>query len=459
MKLINTIINNDLCISCGACVYACPHSNLSIILNTTKGQYEPKEINKNICQECKKQDCLEVCPSYKVDYEKLSRYVFKEKQNTENLGVVKQVFLGQSTDSAQNLKASSGGIIKEIIKHCLTEGNCGAFIALNHIEGLNFKPQLGKNTTDIERLPGSIYHNVDFSQTIKILENTKEKVILVGLPCQLEGIWMYIKKKSPSLQKKIYLSIGLMCGWSFSHHSIRALCTYRQIPYEEIQNIQYRGEGAIGKLKIITKNNKIITISRRTDLFYQSAFERSYNLKRCFYCINHSNLLADIVIGDAWLPSTVFTKTGISLIITRKSLSQKIVLQMKKNGLLRITPVTNAEIIESQKENVVHDNFSIPYREYIDSIGEYTPTFKKPLSKSFRPIEKKHLKKFHKILEKKIQLQRKNRYWTLFYIKYTKELHKFIMKYINWFLIRKIKIKSILGIRKEIPSEKLNNFI
>ena len=53
-------------------------------------------------------------------------------------------------------------------------------------------------------------------------------------------------------------------------------------------------------------------VSRRVDFGYQVAFDRLFNTPRCHLCVNHSNFLADIVVGDAWLPSTVFTKTGVS---------------------------------------------------------------------------------------------------------------------------------------------------
>ena len=73
----------------------------------------------------------------------------------------------------------------------------------------------------------------------------------------------------------------------------------------------------LGKLKIRTKNDST-EYSRRVNFSYQVAFDRSFNSPRCLVCVNHSNYLSEIVIGDAWLPSTLFTKTGISLVIAYK---------------------------------------------------------------------------------------------------------------------------------------------
>ena len=42
-----------------------------------------------------------------------------------------------------------------------------------------------------------------------------------------------------------------------------------------------------------TKSGKEIKINRRVNLKYQAAFDRSYNLPRCHYCVNHGNFLAE----------------------------------------------------------------------------------------------------------------------------------------------------------------------
>ena len=88
------------------------------------------------------------------------------------------------------------------------------------------------------------------------------------------------------------------------------------VDFDEITDISYRGGGPVGKLRIDTGEGKV-AVSRRVDFGYQVAFDRHFNTPRCHLCINHRNFLADIVVGDAWLPSTVMTKTGISLLISR----------------------------------------------------------------------------------------------------------------------------------------------
>ena len=50
------------------------------------------------------------------------------------------------------------------------------------------------------------------------------------------------------------------------------------------------------------------------------------------------------------------------------------------------------------------------------------------------------------------------RYRYLWGRKATKELRRFLMRYIEWFLVRVVKIKSLLGRRNEVPKEKISIF-
>ncbi len=329
MTSIKTIIENDLCIGCGACLYACDQGNLEMDFNKKKGMFEPKLRDNTKCKSC---NCISVCPSNIMDYEDLSQYKFGGPSNSD-IGHVESVYLAQSVDEKANLAASSGGIIKETLKFYLETGNIEAAIALKCIDGINYKPDIISDSKGIDMLPGSIYHNVDFSDAIRLIQETNSKLALVAIPCQLEGIYNYIRMCEPELINKISLTIGLMCGWTYNHHALKAICKYVNIPYEQLTDISYRGGGPVGKLQMHTKSGRVTKISRRTNLRYQAAFDRSYNLSRCHYCVNHGNFLADLVVGDSWLPGTVTTKTGISLLISRTNSVGANLEKMKEDGL------------------------------------------------------------------------------------------------------------------------------
>ena len=63
------IEQNDLCISCGACVHVCPFHNIRMRYNNYRGKWDAVVSQEDICSGCDGSKlCLGVCPSYGVNY-------------------------------------------------------------------------------------------------------------------------------------------------------------------------------------------------------------------------------------------------------------------------------------------------------------------------------------------------------------------------------------------------------
>jgi hypothetical protein len=214
----------------------------------------------------------------------------------------------------------------------------------------------------------------------------------------------------------------------------------------------------VGKLRIVTKDGKVTTTSRRVDIGYQVAFDRHFNTPRCHLCINHSNFLADIVVGDAWLPSTIGTKTGISLVICRTPSTRKLVERLEEAERVVYTEVTTEEIRESQTDRVVFGDFAYAYAEYLEEQGVAIPVMVGPNRDRATLKPRREVEHFHKELTRKLQLQRAGRYRYLWIRKLTVEFRRFAGRYLTWFFVRVLKVKSLTGKRKELPKEQLSIF-
>jgi coenzyme F420-reducing hydrogenase beta subunit len=323
--------------------------------------------------------------------------------------VVHSVMLAQSTDYDRNLKASSGGMIKELLAELLARDDVDGAIVLQHVEGLQFAPGLITDVEQVDRLPGSIYHNLPKHRALELLRENEGRFVLTAIPCELEGIYNYIFKKEPHLRERIHTTIGLLCGWQYNWHSIRAICEFKGVDPDRVVNVSYRGDGPIGKLRILTDDGKETTTSRRLDFGYQVAFDRTFNTPRCHLCVNHSNFLADIVVGDAWLASTLGTKTGISLVINRRAESDKLVRGLAEQGKVVFSEVTVNEIRESQKPSIAFGNFAYAYADYLDEIGVPRPRMDGPNKPAAEPVARREVEVFHTELRRKLALQRAKR--------------------------------------------------
>jgi coenzyme F420 hydrogenase subunit beta len=444
---LDVVRENDLCIACGACVAADP--TLDLALDPTKLIYEPTHGGNSLA--------ASVCPAIQVDYARLQEEVFPG-QEAGPFGVVDAVLLAQSTNYDRNLAASSGGLIKELLIAYLERPEVDGAITLSHVAGLDFQPRVITTPAEVDRLPGSIYHNLPKDGVLSLLRANEGSFVLVAIPCELEGIFNYISKVEPGLAKKIHATIGLLCGWQYSHHSIKAICEFKGVDFESLVDISYRGGGPIGRLRVTTADGSTATVGRRVDMSYQTAFDRHWNTPRCHLCINHANFLADVVVGDAWLPSTVGTKTGISLVISRKPDATALVRELTERRRIVSIDVSTDEIEESQTRRIAFGDFSYALADHLRARGVFVPDLDGPNRAAHEPVSEREVSKFHGELLEKLRLQRAGSYRALRRRKLTREMPRLLKRYVRWFLVRILRVKSLTGQRDEVARTRLSVF-
>ncbi len=441
------VLEGDLCIACGACVLADP--SISLKLHPEKLIFEPDHAGGA--------EAAAVCPAVAVDFEGLQTRLFPGAE-AGVYGVVHSVMLAQSCDQQRNERASSGGIIKELLIELLGRDDVDGAIVLQHVEGLDFRPGLIRKPAEVDGLPGSIYHNLPKHEVLELLRANEGRFVVVAIPCELEGLYNYIFAVEPQLLERVHTTIGLLCGWQYNWHSIRAICEYKGIDPDTIVDISYRGGGPVGKLRIWTSDDTEHVINRRVGFAYQVAFDRTFNTPRCHLCINHSNFLADIVVGDAWLASTLATKTGISLVINRRPESDELVRKMAAAGRVTFSEVTVNEIRESQKPAVAHGDFAYAYAAYRREAGLPTPDMVGPNRPAANLAGRAEVAGFHAELVRKTKLQRQRRYRYLFWRKATREFRRFESRYWQWFRHRVLRVGRDPNAERTVAKQELARF-
>jgi coenzyme F420-reducing hydrogenase beta subunit len=443
---LSAVIQSGMCIGCGSCVAADP--TLELVLDEYSQSFRPSHESGRLA--------ASVCPAVAVDFAFLHQVVFPGLEPGPH-GVVDSVLLAQSRDLERNLNASSGGVIKELMLAYLEDSDVDGIITLAHTDGIEFAAQLITEPSQVDELPGSIYHAVPFDGALRILASHEGRFVLVAIPCQLEGILTYIHRVAPYLAGRLHATIGLLCGWQYTHHALRAICEFKGVPYDKLTSVAWRGGGPVGKLRLTTPS-KEVAVSRRVDFSYQVAFDRSFNIPRCHLCVNHSNFLADIVVGDAWLPSTVYTRTGISLVVCRKQQPRKLVDRLADEGRLIVTEASTEEVTESQGRRVVFGDFAYAYQEFLASRELPRPVMEGPNRLVAHLQSQQSVESFHKELVRKLELQASRRYRRLWWRKVTREFPGLLRRYITWFFVRILKIKSLVGRRAELSSEQIQVF-
>jgi len=379
---VKIIVENDLCVGCGACKYACPRRAIDIRLNPTKGFYEAVVNDPAGCETCQSHWCLDVCPSYDEDFVRLADW----REATRRIGPCCAIYTGYSTSVDIRKRASSGGVIREIGRYCLESNLVDGVIALRHSRGVEYEPSLYTFSEDLlENMPGSIYHSINFERAFGILRSITGEVLLIATPCQLTAIRKWYGLFGERLPCRIKIAVGLVCGWMFSRHSLQHFSRAVGIDYADLEDATYRGGDWVGSLVLKTMEKRVSFNRRprylrdRHTAVYKVAFSRVYNHKRCLLCVEHLNYLADIAVGDAWLKVLKGKEDlGRSIIIVRNPTSGEILQRLVSLGQVVLEEASEADVIESQGEDLAMGISARQIMTRLRQQSRFTPTYRVP---------------------------------------------------------------------------------
>ncbi|MBQ3451577.1 MAG: 4Fe-4S binding protein [Selenomonadaceae bacterium] len=109
---ISSVVENNLCVSCGLCAGVCPKKCISSIF--TAGSYFPT-VDENSCVNCG--ICHKVCPGKGADYVTL----YKGRFPNIFFGWAVKCFAAQTKDKKILSQSTSGGALTTLIRNLLRD--------------------------------------------------------------------------------------------------------------------------------------------------------------------------------------------------------------------------------------------------------------------------------------------------------------------------------------------------
>lgn len=349
---LKAVIDNDMCIACGACIPACPRNQLVPTFSAYRGSNEVGFVAAADCDGCNA-PCAAVCPSIKIDFAEISGQ--RVSAPTRD-GWVQSTHLGYSPTFRNDGKSSSGGVLRALAYMALEDDIPVLTLVKEAGDSVEYRPGVLESLRDLDRMPGSIYHSTSFAGAIEQVRDLDRPCLMIALPCQLAGILNYVTYAEPDLRSKIKYSCGIICGWQYSYHAHWYFLHQKGLNVT-LSDIGYRGEDKVGFLKF-RAGDQVFSYERKdfrnkaSALEYQAAYSTDLNRLRCRVCQDHTNILADIIAGDAWLSRKRSEKT--SVICLRTENGQALFEQLIARGYLEEEDGTYADVIESQSENLVY---------------------------------------------------------------------------------------------------------
>jgi coenzyme F420 hydrogenase subunit beta len=326
IKDIRQIVENDLCVRCGTCAAICP-----IDIITFNERYYP--VVGRECTECGL--CLEVCPVHDLNIPLLYEQVLGAKYIDNSVGVCNGVYVGHSTVPEIREKASSGGVVTQILLSLLKRGDIDGAIVATADPNVPWRSKaiLATTAEEIIKSVGSRYTIIPVNERLKELRKFPGRIALVGLPCHVQSFRMWESIDS-QIREKVTVVIGLFCNRNLEMEATTSLVRCKKINISEISALEYRGGTWPGGIRVKLKNGSYRELHRFgiKDGAYNHLYKIHY-AENCLNCIDFCAELADISIADPWIRGAdgdYMFKGNWSLVLTRTKRGKEIMCELEK---------------------------------------------------------------------------------------------------------------------------------
>lgn len=181
------ICNHDKCTGCTACKDVCPKQCITMQPDELDALHPI--VDDSICIDCGL--CEKTCPNNRELSYKLPH----------------KVWAAWSNDNDVRRTSASGGIACELYRYWIKNGGVATGVVYDRDEGCHFI--LLEKESDIKTVQNSKY---TFSETAGIYKVVKQKlqagisVLFIGVPCQVAGLYGFLKKEYDNL-----ITVDIIC--------------------------------------------------------------------------------------------------------------------------------------------------------------------------------------------------------------------------------------------------------
>lgn len=296
---MKTVCPQNNCVGCMACIELCPKSAIKIVDDLSSYNAvidEEKCVNCNLCHN--------IC------------------QNNTDIEVTRPICWkqGWALDNRIRESSSSGGAAQVIE---LAFVKAGGIVCSCTFSSGKFGFSFAETENEIRGFCGSKYVKstpYGVYKEIKRKIQTGNKVLFVGLPCQVAAVKKYVGE----IYTKDLYTVDLICHGSPSPEILRKFLEQHGIDINEIQNIQFRTNTRF-QLK---ENERYIGTKGVLDRYSMAFLNSVCYTENCYRCqFAKLERISDITLGDSWGSdlSKEEQKNGISLILCQTEKGIKLV--------------------------------------------------------------------------------------------------------------------------------------
>lgn len=326
-RLIEKVIDQGICVRCGACVGLCPYFHFF-------------DGNVVVMDQCSADTwrCLQVCP--RADYEAASLYSGSpDTGRNSGIGLFKKILIARASDEEIRNPAQYGGVVSALVIYSLEQGYIDSAVLTDTGSQLSPEGKIVRTRPEVLECAGSRYSaSGSLSVLNTAIEAGRDKLGVVGLPCQMEAVarMKLMKPDGQDRSRRVGLKIGLFCTWAIDYRRLEAFLRQNGI------------KGTPKKYDIPpppSEKFQVMTEEGRRD--FPLSDIRPLVQKGCELCRDMTAEWADISIG------TVEGREGWSTVVIRTDIGTELINAAIKDGWLEagVLPDENLEHLSQAASN------------------------------------------------------------------------------------------------------------
>ena len=304
------ICYKEICSGCSACANVCPVNAIS--MQPDKEGFLYPEIDFEKCIKCGK--CRNICP------------VANKYKDTEQ---IPNVYAAVNNNEETRLNSSSGGLFTALAEKVIEDG--GVVFGAGFAENLKVVHKMCGDKNGLSELRGSKYVQSEIGNTYREAKEHLEagkKVLFVGTPCQIGGLFAYLGKEYDNLITVDFICHGVPSPkvWEkyVEFREAKAVSKTQRIFFRhkkygwKMYSVQFKFSNCTEYIQVLTK-----------DLYMRGFLAHLYLRPACGVCsFKQIGRQSDITLADFWgiekTESQFNDNKGASLVMVHSAKGEEI---------------------------------------------------------------------------------------------------------------------------------------
>jgi len=354
---------NSLCTGCGVCVSevdaAAMQWNNDGFLTAYTADKESADIAKRVCP-------FNPAPEAAVqDEDSLGTIFFPEAPNLHPRG---GRFLNSYIGYSNRFRpgSSSGGVATYVFNELLERNHVDSLFVVIGDRDSGYRYRIFRKGEDIGRISKTRYFPVTLDELFSLVDGAEGRIGVSGVACFIKAIRLK-QHYRPELRERITFLVGIICGGLKSRFYTDYLAQNSGIS-GEYHSAQYRVKNPNGEandyfFSAVDEKAQLHKVRMRKlgDMWGSGLFKN----KACDFCTDVMTELADISVGDAWIPEYNKDGMGNSVVVTRSDIADKIIAEGIASRELSMKVASIDLVIRSQSGGLNHKHNALKFRTWL----------------------------------------------------------------------------------------------